>query len=41
MELPREVVIEPLELGTPDAYVAQGASRVYSTGVGVPRGNNA
>jgi hypothetical protein len=30
MELPREVLTEPLELGTPDADVAQGASRAFT-----------
>jgi hypothetical protein len=31
VDLPREVLIEPLELGTPGAYIARVASRVLTS----------
>jgi hypothetical protein len=31
VDLPREVLIEPLGLGTPGAYIAQVASRVLTS----------
>jgi hypothetical protein len=34
VELPREVLIEPLRLGTPGAYVARVTSRVFSRRIG-------
>jgi hypothetical protein len=30
LEIPREIIVEPIGLGTPGAYVARVASRVYT-----------